>query len=486
MNNKKNFISALLYQLIHIIYGLVVPRIILLYFGSDINGLISSITQFLSFISLLEGGLGAVVLAELYVPIEQNDQQTIKRILVSSRCLFNKISLFYVLYTILLGGLYTFLENGVYTPCFVVTLTFVLSLNTLTEYLLSITYRLFLQANQKIYITNYIGIGVLIVNIAVTVFSVKVYPEIRVLKALSSVAFFIQPFLFKIFVPIKFHKISTDVIEKYDLKNRWSGFAQNLAHFINMNTDIILITFFCSYSEVSVYTVYMLVVNALRMIISTVANSFQGALGKYIAQRDENALQKNFYKFSNQISSVSVVLFCTCLLLINPFVSIYTSNVNDTDYYRPIFAMVIIIANIIYCIREPFRLLILAAGKFKETNFGAIIESLLNVIISIWLIRRLGLTGVAIGTFVAIFYRMIYFVIFLRKSVLMLNIRQYVISIVPVVIVLGCNLLIYRIINFHIDSIWSFCMFGMVITSCECGIIFLLNYVVSKFILKMK
>ena len=39
-------------------------------FGSEINGLVSSITQFLSFISLLEGGLGAVVLAELYLPIE--------------------------------------------------------------------------------------------------------------------------------------------------------------------------------------------------------------------------------------------------------------------------------------------------------------------------------------------------------------------------------------------------------------------------------
>ena len=60
MNNRKNFVSALLAQFVHIIYGLVVPRIILGSFGSNVNGLVSSINQFLSFITLLEGGLGAV------------------------------------------------------------------------------------------------------------------------------------------------------------------------------------------------------------------------------------------------------------------------------------------------------------------------------------------------------------------------------------------------------------------------------------------
>ena len=71
MNNKKNAFSSLLLQFATIIQGLVLPRLILGAFGSEINGLVSSITQFLSFISLLEGGLGAVVLAELYGPIEK-------------------------------------------------------------------------------------------------------------------------------------------------------------------------------------------------------------------------------------------------------------------------------------------------------------------------------------------------------------------------------------------------------------------------------
>ena len=71
MNNKKNAISSLILQSTTIIQGLILPRLILYTFGSENNGLISSINNLLGFISLLEGGLGAVVLAELYGPIEK-------------------------------------------------------------------------------------------------------------------------------------------------------------------------------------------------------------------------------------------------------------------------------------------------------------------------------------------------------------------------------------------------------------------------------
>lgn len=92
MNKRKNLLSALLYQITHLIYGLVVPRLILGSFGSELNGMVSSITQFLSFISLLEGGLGAVVLAELYTPIEENDDNRIKGILYSCQSFLDRKS----------------------------------------------------------------------------------------------------------------------------------------------------------------------------------------------------------------------------------------------------------------------------------------------------------------------------------------------------------------------------------------------------------
>ncbi len=57
---------TMLCQLVTFISGLIVPRLILSTFGSEANGLVSSITQFLNYIALVEGEL-AVWFLQLYM-----------------------------------------------------------------------------------------------------------------------------------------------------------------------------------------------------------------------------------------------------------------------------------------------------------------------------------------------------------------------------------------------------------------------------------
>ena len=64
-----NIACTALCQLMTLISGLIVPRLILSTFGSEANGLVSSLTQFLNYISLVEGGIGSVVLTALYSPL---------------------------------------------------------------------------------------------------------------------------------------------------------------------------------------------------------------------------------------------------------------------------------------------------------------------------------------------------------------------------------------------------------------------------------
>ena len=149
MNNKKNLVSALINQFATIIYGLILPRMIITTFGSEVNGMISSISQFLSFISLLEGGLGAVVLAELYYPLEQKDDEKIKDILLACHSFFTKLGIVFLCYTIVIAGVFAYAEQGQYSATFVVLLVIILSISTLSQYLFAITSKLLLQANQK-------------------------------------------------------------------------------------------------------------------------------------------------------------------------------------------------------------------------------------------------------------------------------------------------------------------------------------------------
>ena len=55
MSRKKKLLLnsslGLVKQLVLVICGFILPRYMLLYYGSDVNGLVSSITHFLGFIS---------------------------------------------------------------------------------------------------------------------------------------------------------------------------------------------------------------------------------------------------------------------------------------------------------------------------------------------------------------------------------------------------------------------------------------------------
>ena len=109
MRTKKtivNFIAALFLQLVTGISGLIVPRLFIGAYGSEVNGMISSINQFLSYITFFEAGLSGVILSQLYKPLANNDFKSCNRILADARDFFHKIAAGYVVYVIALIIIY--------------------------------------------------------------------------------------------------------------------------------------------------------------------------------------------------------------------------------------------------------------------------------------------------------------------------------------------------------------------------------------------
>ena len=95
MHTKKlafNTISSLVYQVTVVICGLILPRFILQFFGTEVNGLVNSITQFLGIIAFLDLGVGAVIQSSLYKPLAQKDNESISKIMVSGGRFFRKIA----------------------------------------------------------------------------------------------------------------------------------------------------------------------------------------------------------------------------------------------------------------------------------------------------------------------------------------------------------------------------------------------------------
>src|SRR5699024_5444588 len=112
---KMNSIVSLLNRIAILISGLILPRYILLYFGSEINGLVQSITQFLSIITFLDLWVGSVVQSALYKPLANNDKYQTKLVLKAAKKIIIKLLYIMIIYLIILSLIYQFVIDYSYT-----------------------------------------------------------------------------------------------------------------------------------------------------------------------------------------------------------------------------------------------------------------------------------------------------------------------------------------------------------------------------------
>ena len=151
-------------------------------------------------------------------------------------------------------------------------------------------------------------------------------------------------------------------------------------------------------------------------MLSVFTTSLEAAFGNLFANNEKDRISRNFETYEFFISAfVSIITPCSICLILS-FVKLYTKNVNDANYYQPAFAVLAILAQMMQCFRQPYRTLVQAAGKYKETERASIIEALVNVLISVLSVYRFGLIGVTVGTLAANTYRTIDYIHFVNKD----------------------------------------------------------------------
>lgn len=91
-----NSASTALLQVVTMVAGFITPRFLLMAYGSDVNGLISSINQFITYFNLVEAGLSSAAVYSLYKPIAENDHGKINRIVTAARNFYIKSGFIFV------------------------------------------------------------------------------------------------------------------------------------------------------------------------------------------------------------------------------------------------------------------------------------------------------------------------------------------------------------------------------------------------------
>ena len=413
-----NVVSSILLQILVMICGFIVPKVIMQSYGSSVNGLVTSITKFLAYILLLELGMGPVVKSVLYKPIANKDREEIRKILKAADKFFKRVSYIFIIYVLVLCFIIPSITSKDFSIEFTIPLVIILCLSTFAEYFFGMTYRLYLQAEQKTYVVSIIHVSTLIINAIATVVLVKMGASIHLVKLATAIIFILRPILQNIYVKKKYNITLRNVDNNYKLRQKWDGMAQHFAYVIHSNADIIILTLSTSIAEVSVYYIYVLITASIKSVIRGFSNGIDATFGEMIAKNELEKLNKSFKLYEVFFFTIVTILFSALFFLIIPFIKVYTTGITDVNYIRPIFAYLMVISEFIWAIRDPYNIIIQVAGHFKQTKKGAWMEAVVNVVISITLVWEYGLVGVAIGTLVAMTIRGIEFMYYSSRHIL--------------------------------------------------------------------
>ena len=421
-----NVISGIAAEFVSLACGLILPRLILTSYGSAYNGITQSISQFISYISLMKAGIGGATAVALYKPLAEDDNQKISEILAATEEFMRKIAMIFAVFVIAMACVYPLLVKDEFGWLFTASLVLIISISTFGQYYFGFTYQMLLSADQKDYITTFLGILTTIVNTILSIILIRNNFSIHVIKLGSSLANLITPLSLYFYVRRKYNLIR-DVEPNRDLiPQRWDATAHEVASFINNNTDVVLLTLFTNMSEISVYTVYHYVISNLKKIVTQATVGFGAAFGDMYAKNEIDLMHQNLGIFELIIYSLTTILYSVALVMIIPFVAIYTDGVTDIEYIRPYFALVTIIASIFNCIRVPYRVIVINVGHYRQTKNGAIMEAVLNIVVSILGCIKFGLIGVALGTLVAMIFRTLQYSIYLSKNIMYRDIRYFI------------------------------------------------------------
>ena len=412
-----NIASTAIQEIVSMICALILPRLILTHFGSAYNGIVSSVTQFLALIQILTLGVTASTRVALYKTLAAKDLRGTSAIVRATDLYLRKVGIILAIYITGIAVIYPLVVNTGIDYFDVAILIMIVGASVFAECFFGATYRTFLLADQSVYISNtfYIICGIL--NTVIAVVLIKLGCSIQIVKLGSAVIFFLRPLLQNIYVHKKYKLIRNIEPDKSALKKRGDAMAHALANIIHDNTDIVVLTAFTNVKIVSVYTVYNLVMTSLKKIQSTFTMGTEPIFGDMWAKGEKDSIRRflGFYEYA--IYSFASLVFSVAMIMLLPFVALYTKGVHDVEYILPAYAFVITMAFAFQSIRTPYLCLVQGAGKYKETKPAAIAEAVMNIVISVVLVNIIGIVGVAIGTLVANLYRTFQYAFYIDKNI---------------------------------------------------------------------
>lgn len=459
MNSKKkihrNLFLGIGSQILVIVFGIIVPRLILTHYGSEVNGLLSSVTQIYSYVGLLEAGIGVATIQALYKTIGEKDQDRTNAVLAATNKYYHRTGILYLVAILAFSIIYPLVIRSD-LPLITIVLVIVFNgLGSVINYFFQAKYFLLLQAEGKNYIQTSVTMFTNVFKNISTIVLISLGFDVVFVQAIAMVVSLIQMIYITWYIKKKYSWIDLSVKPDFaSISQSKNVLVHQVSGLIFNNTDTIILSIFCGLKVTSVYAMYMMLFNMISTALATVSGSVQFTMG-HSYHVDKKRFLKLYDCFELYYVTLVFALYSIANFFILPFMKLYTGGVTDINYLDQYLPLMFISTFLLSCGRVAPNQAITIAGHFKKTQFRSIIESVINLSVSLIAVNFLGIYGVLLGTIAALLYRSNDIIIYSSKHILQrscwITYKRWIVNLAVFIGVL----LINRFLTFEMNSYLS-------------------------------
>lgn len=419
---------SILYKLILIVVGLMIPRLFILNYGSELNGLVSSVALVLTYIGLVEAGVGESSLQAMFQPAARQDRRRTNEILSATTVYYNKIGTLYFVALFVLAVLYPIFVV-VKSADYLTVFAYILLSGMMAGVNLFLVAKIILVMNAEgdTYIQSIILMITFVFASITKIICMRAGANILIIQAsylITSLAF---TGIYIVIAKKKYPWLNFRARQDFGaIKQKDEVLIHKISGIVFQNADILTLTLFCDLTVVSIYMLYKMIGSMIDSMVSIMGESVNYILGQtFSANKDKKKYCALIDFFNVYYSAIAFALYSTMFILMNPFLRFYTSGFQE-NYIIAYLPYLYIIMALLMVSREAMLRTITVAGFFKQTIRQTIIETAINLIVSIAaviVLRKiggniLGLYGVLTGTIVALVFRTIIINTYANKKIL--------------------------------------------------------------------
>ena len=414
-----NIVASLSNQIIVVVFGLIIPRLYLVNFGSDVNGLDSTIKNIFAYLALLEAGVGLSAQYALYKPVANGDTDSINAILSAARRFYLRSSVVYTAATVVFALVYPLMVKTTLSYATVSTLVMLYGIPGIISFSLRGKYNAFLQVEGKRYIITVLTTITMILSNVLRLTFLLISDNLILIQATYCLPSIIQVVFVILYVRRHYRWINWHATPDMSaLSQKKSVLVHQISGCIFSNTDTVIISFMCGMNYASVYAVFSLFFANFSKIVASFSDGMTFKFGQ-LYHSDRKKFDKNFNNYETIFYMLLFIAYTVITAFLMPVIRLYTSGVSDAAIYDDTTVLLMFAAwTIMSGVEIPLIQLQSIAGKFDETKHQAIIEMVINLVISLAATWKFGIVGCLIGTIVALFYRINALLMFAAKHIL--------------------------------------------------------------------